>query len=435
MIQTVVETFFHRRFAVLFFVVTIVIVPSPVSAQFNLQYFLQSAYTNSPQINQYRNSAARAQLEKQLIDAENSAPQLSLSANYLFAPYFNNPGGLLSANPAPDAVGYDVGITNGGLYSAQFNAEKNIFNGPIVTALNNEASARERSALNDIAAARHEIEKQVIDQYLTTLLSLQVYRLEEEAIRYLKEEETITAQLYSRGLIKQTDRLLLEIEIDNRQSDLSNLHAEYKTDLSQLYNLCGITDTGEVAVDTVHLTVAPIADSVHFEKKFELDSIAAVNMQVVSENKYQPQVSLFFNTGLNAVELTGLQRKVGFSAGINFSYPLYDGGQRSITRQQNELSLQTISFYRKSTLLQVENNRAAALSRIDVQRQNLENLHEQMKKYSTVLDISEQELQQGLISVVDYLTMVRNFIELKKKLVTAENNYQSTINDYNYWNW
>ena len=241
--------------------------------------------------------------------------------------------------------------------------------------------------------------------------------------------------MYARGLIKQTDRLLLEIEIDNRRSDLSNLHARYRTDLSQMFSLCGLTDTGEVTIDTVALTVEPLTDTVRFERKFELDSIAAVNMQIVSENKYQPRVSLFFNTGLNAVELTGLQRKFGFSAGINFSYPFYDGGQRSITRQQNELSLQTISHYKKNALLQVENNRSAALARIEVQKRNLENLREQMNKYAKVLDISEQELKQGVIPVVDYLTLLRNFIDLKKKLATAENEYQIDINDYNYWNW
>ena len=40
-------------------------------------------------------------------------------------------GHILSINPDPKAIGYDAGITNGGLYSAQVNLEKNIFNGRI----------------------------------------------------------------------------------------------------------------------------------------------------------------------------------------------------------------------------------------------------------------------------------------------------------------
>jgi outer membrane protein TolC len=146
-------------------------------------------------------------------------------------------------------------------------------------------------------------------------------------------------------------------------------------------------------------------------------------------------MSLFFNTGVNAVEVSGMQRKVGFSAGVNFAYPIYDGGQRSITRQQNELSLQSISFYKENARMVIENQKSIARTRIEMQKKNLERLHAQIQNYGTVLKVSEAEFKQGIISVVEYLTLLRNFIDLKKNLVTMQNDYQMEISNYNYWNW
>lgn len=63
-------------------------------------------------------------LQRDLDYAQTSGFQMYLSANYLFVPYFNNSGGIITSNPDQNAIGYDIGLTNGGLYSAQFNIEK-----------------------------------------------------------------------------------------------------------------------------------------------------------------------------------------------------------------------------------------------------------------------------------------------------------------------
>ena len=85
-------------------------------AQYNLDYFVNKALINSPVLKDYQNLGQINNLQSQLDEAENSAFKVSLTADYLFAPYFNNNGKILSTNPDPKAIGYDVGITNGGLY-------------------------------------------------------------------------------------------------------------------------------------------------------------------------------------------------------------------------------------------------------------------------------------------------------------------------------
>ncbi|MCA2004469.1 MAG: TolC family protein, partial [Ignavibacterium sp.] len=144
---------------------------------------------------------------------------------------------------------------------------------------------------------------------------------------------------------------------------------------------------------------------------------------------------LFFNTGLNAVELKNIQRKFGLSAGINFSLPIFDGNQRSITQQQTKVSLETINSYKSNLEIQFNNQLNNSLKKLENLKNNMNNLSRQIESYNTVIKISERELQQGQLTMIEYLTILKNFLDFKKNKVTTETNYQLEINNFNYWNY
>jgi outer membrane protein TolC len=166
-----------------------------------------------------------------------------------------------------------------------------------------------------------------------------------------------------------------------------------------------------------------------------LDSLAIENQQQIFETKYQPQISLFFNTGLNAVELNNIKRKFGLSAGVNFSLPIFDGSQRSITQQQTKVSIESINNYKYNFQIVLDNQRNNSLKKIESLKTNLNNLTKQIESYNTIIKISERELQQGQLSMIEYLTILKNFSDFKKNKITAETNYQLEINNFNYWNY
>ena len=412
-----------------------IFIAASVNAQNNLEYFLKSAFDNNPQIKEYGQSLLSSKYERDLIDAENVLPKLSVSANYVFSPYFNNGGKLISANPSPDAIGYDIGLSNGGLYSALFNVDKNIFNGGVTDALMKQVSIKDETTSNNLLLLKHEIEKQVTDQYLQSLLSLKMIDLENEILGNLKEESAAVNRLKEKGLAKESDRLLLDIEVQNQTNALNSSRTQYRWNLNQLYAICGISGADSARIDSVALASAAFKPGSEYLKKYALDSLALLNQQEIFESKYNPQVSLFFNTGLMAVELTGIQRKFGLSAGINFSLPIYDGNQKSITRQQNEISLKTVSFYKDYFNSQLKTQRNNSFNRINSLKENISNLQSQIASYMRVIDISRKEYEKGLLSMLDYLTIMRNYIDLKKNLLTAQNDYQLEISNYNYWNW
>ncbi len=203
----------------------------------------------------------------------------------------------------------------------------------------------------------------------------------------------------------------------------------------QLYALCGIEDTVVVEIDSVVLTMNEKLVNSNFIQKYRLDSLMTNSQQRLFEVKYQPQVSLFVNTGVNAVELSNIQRKFGMSAGLSFSLPLYDGRQKNLTRQQSQVNQNTISEYRRYAQQNITMQRNDLVSRIHVLQQNVRALTAQISDYQKLVQLSEKQLQQGNVSMIDHLTLLQNFVDIRKNKIETEINCQLEINNYNYWNW
>lgn len=413
----------------------ILIFSGVMAAQNSLEYYLDKGYKNAPTLAEYKNLQQINSLQSELNSAENSAFKVFLTADYLFAPYFNNNGKLLSTNPDPKAYGYDIGITNGGLYSALLNVEKNIFNGGVLNAYQNQNKIQSEQYSYNYDLEKHNLENQITDQYLTTFRSFMLLNLSKEIVSNLSKQLQITAEMVENGYEKAQNYLLLKISLQNEELSFNEAYQNYKNDLAQLNSICGIKDTSAVELTEVELELSSSKSTSDFYKKYELDSLALINQQTLFETKYQPQLKLFANTGLNAVEIDGIQRKIGMSAGLNFSLPIFDGGQKSLTRQQNQISQKTISDYKKYFEVNLEMAIENISSRIYSLRKNLNDMDGQISEYQKLMTISSEELRRGDISMIEYLTLLKNFIDLRKNKIEKETEYQMEINNYNYWNW
>ncbi len=404
-------------------------------SQYNLDYFISKGLDNSPQIKNYNYLFLINNLQKKLDEAQNSAFQVYLTGDYLFAPYFNNNGHLISTNPDPKAIGYDVGITNGGQYSALLNVDKNIFNGPLLNALNEQRNIQGIRYENQLNTEKHNIKKTITDQYLNTLQNLKVYNLSNEIVNNLQSQLKITGNLVQRGVAKVQDYLLLKVETRSQQINLNQTWQDYKNGIFQLYSICGIKDTQIVMIDSVKLNLVLPPDSSEFLRQFYLDSLNTAAQQNVFETKYLPQLKLFFNTGLNAVEIDNIQRRFGLSAGVNLSFPIFDGGQKDITRQQSIIAEKMAGDFKNYAAKNIFIQRRDAENRINSSKTNLEGFRSQVEDYKKILNLSLDQLGNGNLSMIEYLTELRNYIDLQKNYISTEINYQLEISDYNYWNW
>ena len=404
-------------------------------AQFNLNHFITEALNNSPQIKNFNNLFLINDLQKKLDEAQNSAFQVYLTGDYLFAPYFNNNGNLISTNPDPKAIGYDVGITNGGLYSALLNVDKNIFNGHLLDALENQRTVQGKSYENQSVIEKHNLEKQVTDQYINTFQNLELYNLSKGIVSNLEDQLKITGDLVQKGIAKVQDYLFLKVEVKSQQINLDQTWQNYKNGLFLLYSMCGIRDTQTIVIDTVDLNLSSPLLSSKFLTQFYLDSLNTAAQQEVFETKYLPQIKLFFNTGLNAVEINEIQRRFGLSAGINLSMPILDGGQKDITRQQSLIAQKITADFKGYADKNIFIQRRDAENRIKSLKKSIDDFKNQVEDYKKLLSLSLEQLEKGNLSMVEYLTELRNYIDLQKNYISTEINYQLEISNYNYWNW
>ena len=420
---------------ILCLIVLITIVNHPILAQNELQFYIAKAFSNNPGLKENSNLIRISELDKSLVESQNSLPQISLTSNYLFTPYFNNNGKLITTDPDSKSFGYDIGITNGGLYSALINIQKNIFNGGIIDVLKNQSEIKIKSNENASDLAKHNIVKDVTEQYLNTYQFQQLYRLSKEIADTIKNQLEMTEYMLTKGIVKQSDFLFLKIELDNQNISAVNNFNNFRKNLSELNTICGLKDTASVNLSSASLDYSNETRGTNFIKQFKIDSMQISNQQEVFETKYKPQVNLFFNTGLNAVELNDIQRKFGLSAGINFSLPIYDGNQNSLTRQQTQISLNTVRAYKENQFISITNKIKAAKEEIELSKKNLESLTNQINNFNQLLIYGKAELMHGQRTMTDFITLIKSYIELKKTGVETGCDYQRSINQYNYWNW
>lgn len=425
------DKYFTLTFLLLLFMA---LLTSRASAQKNLQYYLSEAMQNSPAVKENLSSIQLRHLDRMLNNAQYNMPQVSLSASYLFAPYFNN-SRLVTTTPDSNAIGYDPSITNGGLYSAQINVTKNIFNHGLTNAYNEQTGIQISQSEHAIGLTRHTIQRDITDQYLLSYQSQQLYYLSRELKDTLSAELSITQALMLRGLARQTDYLLLKVELSNQQIALEQALNTYRNNLYELNTLCGISDTSMVNLQIAALTQSkPVSES-NFLRQYSIDSMLIVSQQNVLETKYLPQLSIFANAGLNAVELTGIQKRFGMSAGFNFSYPIFDGGQKNITRQQSEISARIAGVQKDYQRITIQNKIMAILSQLDFYRRNMNAIAQQIKDYTNVIRLSRSELMQGQLTMVEFITILRNFLDLRKNEIQTSTAYGQAVNQFNYWNW
>lgn len=409
---------------------------SQLTAQTTLDYYLEQAAKRSPILQDYIYQQEVSGLEIQKIKNQFEKPQWGVIGDYLLAPFFFNNGNAVAITATPDAnaFGYDAGISNGGLYSGQGNVNYQLYTDKSSRPLIQQQELSQLRLKNQSRLFQADLKRRITTDFINAYLVLQqmdyVRRVKEQLI----EQKEFVRKLADRGLIRITDIELLSLEIKNMDYQLSNLNTQYRQSLQTLNTDAGIVDTSMVRLEAVALDTDMAKKASIFLEQFLLDSLAAINDQAVFETRYLPQVNVFANGGINAVELNNIYRKVGVSAGIHFSWLIKDGGQRDINAQQNEIrklnARQQSEFYNN----QIQNNRLNYALVLQQSQQNIKQLDSQLEGYEKLIATYRQEFALGQLSVIDYLNVVRTYTGLQQQKAQLETQLMLIINEINYWN-
>lgn len=409
------------------------------NGQNSLEYYVGKAQTNSPLINEYKNSAKINRLESERLRVLYTKPQVEIAANYLLSPIIttDNNQTKLVLNPenAINYYGYDLSYSNGGQYQAMLNVTQPVFNGHRFQTLSEQLNVASQINHNSAQFNAHDIEKMVADQYILCLQDSKQVAFAKAMINLLADHKKILEKLVANSLYKQSDLRLLVIEQQNFMAQLIVFKASYLRDLMDLNMTCGIKDTTMVELQVSRLVLNDSVGHSGFLEKYRLDSMNLEAQQKASELKYKPQINLFANTGLNAVYAPTLPKRFGLSAGISFIYYLWDGNQREINRGKTQLMEESILFYKENFITQNMIRKAKIINEVQSIKDRISIAEQQLQEFDLLLNSYKKEIALGQLSIINYITVLKNMAMAQRDYIMLFSQQQSLINEYNYWNW
>ena len=407
------------------------------SQQVNLNYFIDHALQADPGIKQNVNQQQFYSLQAQLINAQNHAPQVNFTSDYLLVPYFGSNGRAVSitTNPSDNAFGYDIGLTNGGMYATQLNVTMPLFNKKIVSALQDQNSNQAAINNNNRAQLEHDLRKAITDQYI------QVYQIQQQEeylaqiIDEVKHRKATVEALVKRGLLQQSDYLLLEIEQTTDENNLSQAKIAELNAYGSLKNMAVISDTSVQKLTDPALTITPKPSAFYYKEKYRLDSLNLSLQQNVFNTRYKPTLTFGANGGMLASDFTNIPHNVGFEATLHLNIPIYDGHQRKINDSQTKIAQQGITYARDNFTIQQKNYLQNLQKQIELFNRSMEQIAQLIKKQELLLQLDREKLQGGQLSIMEYVKSLQDYATAKQNLNASKIQLLLLTNQYNYYNW
>ena len=407
--------------------------------QRDLNFYVEQAKINSPLINKSKNENKVVTLDLQQIKSILSKPEINLQSSILFAPIVSHDNNSNRfewvSNGATKYTGYDMALTDGGQYQAIVSVKQPLLTGSKYQSYSNKAAISGQINENNIALTIHELEQVVGYQYLLCIKSKKQTDNSLLLLNELDSQVKILKKLVENAIYKQTDLMLLQIEIQNYIAEYILYQSEYMTNLYDLNLICGINDTARVELQDLDFTFKPEKVFISkFSASYKLDSLNVIADQAIYELKYKPQLDLFANAGLNAVYVPAFNR-LGFSTGLTLTWNIFDGRQRDIQREKSIINLQTIGFEKKNFLTQNDINKNKIINQINVLNQRIIFSEQQTDQYDKLYSVYSKNLSQGEASVMDFKNLLKDIAAKKQEILLLKMEKQLLINSYNYLNY
>ena len=407
----------------------------------DIAFYVEAARLRSPLVVDNKNQVLANGLEAERLRAFYTKPQVSLIGAAQIAPILDldgsNPKLVLNPNEATRYRGYDLAVSNGGLYQGLLNVNQPISNLIRAKAYALPIALASQVSQAVISLAEHDVERLVIDQYILCQQDQLQVIFSDSLLSLLDNQHKVLKKLAEASLIKQSELSLLEVEIANQQSILVQYRTAYRRDVLELAALAGLADTTVPALAPLELQLratVPEGES-GFTSRYRFDSLALDAQQTIFNLRYKPQWVAFANTGLNSSYLPQIQNRAGFSTGIGLTWNLYDGHQQRFAFDRTRLLQKSLSTYRSYTITQNATRKARTLAELAGLDERAKVLARQQALYMKILASYRSELMAGQLPILNYILVLRNMMTAQRDLKVLQGSRQLLINAYNYYNW
>ena len=406
----------------------------------SLHYYIDTAKERSPLIADCRNRKEIEQAELERLKAMYTHARLELNSDYLFVPIISKDGGRTAfkwnAHSATDYYGYDLGESSG-YFHAGATLTQPLLGKSSYKVAQEQARINTDMANNRIRMEEHQLERSVTEHYLLCLLDKAQMEFADSVGVVIDCQMKIIKKLVANGLSKQSDLNLLMIERDANAELHTAACQDYHTHLMDLNLLCGIDDVTDVSLSEINQSVGLRGDNEPslFTEQYRLDSLNTAVALRSYNLQYKPKLNLFVNGGLQVGDFAGWYRHFGLSAGVTFSWTIFDGRQKRLKERQAVWQQNTIRTYKESSEYQRNMRIKQCLSELGRYDERERALERQFAEYESVLADYGKEMDAGQVSVLDYITVLRSKIQTEKDRLLLHTNKQLVVAAYNYWNW
>lgn len=388
----------------------------------DLSFFTTQALVNSPLLKDYIYQQQSNKVDSQLLRAGYGI-QVAGNSSGAYAPVLNGWGydGAIS-----NIHNFDALVT----VSQQITGKKN---------LNNQYMALRLQALgieNQKKISEQDLLKAVTQQYITVYGDLQQLNIISDLLNLLEQEQIALKTMTQKGVYKQTDFLSFLVTLEQQRLGATQLRNQYQNDFAMLNYVCGLIDTSFVSLPAPQLPDInlPEFSKTVFHQQFEIDSLKIRNTDKQVDFNYQPRAGIYTDGGYNSSFAATPYKNFGVSAGFTLTVPIYDGRQRRMQHQRNQIAEKTrqaySSFYETQYYQQIRQ-----LFQQLQQADRLITAATTQAKYTEVLITAQrQQLITGDVRITDYILAIGNYLNAKNIITQNSINKLQLINQVNYWN-
>lgn len=371
-----------------------------------LSYFLTTAETNSPVLNDYNNQVI-----------SNRIDSLKLRASYGFIVTGEGNAGY---SPNIKGWGYDNAITNGqSVFAGVRVAKEFISRNNLNTRLAGyNASIAQVLAQKNISL--QTLKKQITDQYIATYRSQQQYNLSKEIIHLLNQEDIVLKKLTQASTFKQTDYLTFKVTLQQNELNLEQQQADWQNNYSLLKYLSGIVDDTFEPIEepSFNENLNPVSfEESMYSKAFKADSLKLANDAEIVQYDYKPKITAFSDGGYQSSFALTPYKNFGMSVGVGVTIPIYDGHQKKMLLQQNQLSLQTKQKYLEQTQRQYNQQILQIQNQMAQYDKMIHTANEQITYAKTLVEANAKQLPAGDVRMVDFILSINNLLSLKGNII------------------
>lgn len=406
-----------------------------------LNDYIEAAAAHSPLIGDYLNRREAESYELERLRALYTHSRLEATGDLLFVPIVTHDNGQTAfewnAVNSSDYFGYDLGEQSSYLHAGI------AWTQPLLGAARYR-EAKRQSELHlarfdhAICMERHQLERSVTEHYLLCLLDQWQRDYADSVAVVLTRQRDAVERLARVGLAKTSDVRLIDLQLATNAESRAAAQQSFATHLSDLHLLCGLDDTLRESLEDLTLNVAeerPAAGaSSLFAEQYRLDSLQSMSDLRQYSLQYKPRLDFFAGAGLQTGDFTTLQRRVGWSAGLTFTWTLDDGHQLRQRKRQTRLNLATTALYRDYALRERESRLRQIKEELQRFDERAECLRKQLASTDEVLRMYEREMAAGQLSVLDYLTVLQDRVHSARQLRELHTNRQLAIAAFHYWN-